>query len=94
MKATALIPAHNEADTIGRCVAAVRASTYPLEKIIVVADACTDDTAERARQAGATVVESDVKDKAGAQNTVLPSIDTELIVGFDADTFPEPDCVE
>jgi poly-beta-1,6-N-acetyl-D-glucosamine synthase len=94
LNATALIPAHNEADTIGLCVAAIRASTYPLAQIIVVADACTDDTAQRARHAGATVVESDVKDKAGAQNTVLPSIDTELIVGFDADTFPEPDCVE
>jgi cellulose synthase/poly-beta-1,6-N-acetylglucosamine synthase-like glycosyltransferase len=92
--ATALIPAHNEAATITRCVAAVRASTYPLERVVVVADACTDGTATLARRAGAEVVETTCRDKAGAQNTALPSITSDLVAGFDADTFPHPDCIE
>jgi cellulose synthase/poly-beta-1,6-N-acetylglucosamine synthase-like glycosyltransferase len=92
--ATALIPAHNEAANIAACVAAVRGSGYPLERILVVADACTDDTAELARAAGAEVVETDCKDKAGAQNAVLHSITSDLIVGFDADTMPARDCVK
>jgi cellulose synthase/poly-beta-1,6-N-acetylglucosamine synthase-like glycosyltransferase len=92
--ATVLIPAHNEAATIQCCIAAVRAGGYPLERIIVVADACTDDTAELARAAGAEVVEVQVADKAEAQNAVLGSITSELLVGFDGDTFPARDCVK
>jgi cellulose synthase/poly-beta-1,6-N-acetylglucosamine synthase-like glycosyltransferase len=92
--ATVLIPAHNEAATIQRCITAVQAGGYPLERIIVVADACTDNTAKLAHAAGAEVVEVDVADKAQAQNAVLGSITSELLVGFDADTFPAPDCVK
>jgi hypothetical protein len=38
-----------------------------LERILVVADACTDDTAELARAVAAEVVETDCKDKAGCE---------------------------
>lgn len=49
---TVLIPAHNEQATISRCVQAVQASTYPVERIIVAADSCTDRTAELAATTG------------------------------------------
>ncbi|GHA01104.1 glycosyltransferase [Streptomyces echinoruber] len=91
---TVLVPAHNEADTITRCIAAVRASTYPVEQIIVVADACTDNTAQLARDAGADLVlETDFQDKAAAQNAALWSITTDLVIGFDGDTWPDADCI-
>ncbi|MGW6910281.1 glycosyltransferase [Streptomyces sp. NPDC054940] len=91
---TVLVPAHNEADTITRCIAAVRASTYPVQQIVVVADACTDNTAQLARQAGADVVlETRFEDKAAAQNAALWDITTDLVVGFDGDTWPDPDCI-
>jgi cellulose synthase/poly-beta-1,6-N-acetylglucosamine synthase-like glycosyltransferase len=90
---TVLVPAHNEAGTIDRCLDAIAASTYPVSQIIVVADACTDDTANRARAHGATVLETDCKDKAGAQNTALPLATGEILVGVDADTFMAPDCI-
>ncbi|MCC7053617.1 MAG: glycosyltransferase [Gemmatimonadaceae bacterium] len=54
-----IVPAHNEAAGIAATVASLRALSYPAERfrILVIADNCTDDTAERARAAGATVLE-------------------------------------
>ncbi len=54
-----LIPAHNEESGIAQAITDVLASNYPTERIIifVVADNCTDRTAEKARHAGALVFE-------------------------------------
>ena len=52
-----LIPAHDEAAGIAATVAGLRRSVPPHTRILVVADNCTDDTAARARAAGAEVVE-------------------------------------
>lgn len=49
----AIVPAHNESQTVAETVRALLA--LPAE-VLVVADCCTDDTAERAREAGATVL--------------------------------------
>lgn len=49
----ASVPAHNESQTVAETVRALIA--LPAE-VLVVADCCTDDTAERAREAGATVL--------------------------------------
>jgi len=93
--ATVLIPAHNEAETVYRLVRACAEQPYPLEDIVVVADACTDDTADKAWQAGATrVLEVNYQDKALSQNAALWDIWSDVIVGFDGDTIPEPDCIE
>ncbi len=45
------IPARNEEDNIGACVAAARASRWPALEIIVVDDKSTDRTGDRAREA-------------------------------------------
>jgi glycosyltransferase involved in cell wall biosynthesis len=53
-----LLPAHDEERAIARAVASVHASAGPLGEpyeVIVVDDASTDRTAERARAAGALV---------------------------------------
>ncbi|MCS6950626.1 MAG: glycosyltransferase family 2 protein [Armatimonadota bacterium] len=49
----AVVPAHNEAQQVANTVRSLL--TLPAE-VVVVADACSDDTAERAREAGATVL--------------------------------------
>lgn len=91
----ALVPAHNEQDTIAWCIEAIQAGDYPVNRIIVVADACSPDdrTAEIARGYGVDVVETDHQDKAAAQNEVLFGITEDVIVGFDGDTAPAPDCI-
>jgi glycosyltransferase involved in cell wall biosynthesis len=66
LSATELIPAHNEAATIEAVVTAIHASTYPIDRIIV-ADACTDNTAELARGAGAEVHLTNGADKGAAR---------------------------
>jgi cellulose synthase/poly-beta-1,6-N-acetylglucosamine synthase-like glycosyltransferase len=93
LSVTCLIPAHNEEETIEWCVRSVQEQDYPVERIIVVADACTDETASIARGLGCDVVETVFKDKAGAQNSVLHTITSDLIVGFDGDTAPAPGCI-
>lgn len=52
-----LIPAHNEAAGIVGTLHSVIPQLGPDDYVLVVADNCTDDTADRAREAGATVVE-------------------------------------
>jgi glycosyltransferase involved in cell wall biosynthesis len=53
-----LIPARNEAPRVGSVVRAA-VSQCPDEEVVVVANGCTDATAEVALAAGATVIESD-----------------------------------
>ena len=53
------IAAHNEEPVIANLVRSIRDQDYPAEliDIFVVADACTDNTAQAAREAGAIVYE-------------------------------------
>jgi poly-beta-1,6-N-acetyl-D-glucosamine synthase len=93
LTATVLIPAHNEAATIGGLVSACRQQAYPLDEIIVVADNCTDDTAAVASREGARVIITANGDKAANQNVALPTITSDVVIGFDADTIPDSDCI-
>ncbi len=54
-----VISARNESSVIGQLVQSIKAQDYPtdLVDVFVVADNCTDDTAEVAREAGALVYE-------------------------------------
>ena len=52
---TVIIPAFNEAESIGPVLAALRAAA-PWQEILVVDDGSSDGTAERARAAGARVI--------------------------------------
>src|SRR5579862_6072340 len=56
-----VVPAHDEAQGIAATVESLFAMDYPRElfRVLVVADNCTDDTAARARAAGAEVLVRD-----------------------------------
>jgi cellulose synthase/poly-beta-1,6-N-acetylglucosamine synthase-like glycosyltransferase len=62
-----VVPAHDEAHYIGRCVRSLQAQTYPkdLYEIVVIADNCADDTARIAASAGARVLVRDDPDRKG-----------------------------
>jgi cellulose synthase/poly-beta-1,6-N-acetylglucosamine synthase-like glycosyltransferase len=81
-----LIPAHNEAAGIRAAILALRATTDPAIELLVVADNCTDDTAEQARGAGAGVVERNDQARRGKGYA--------LAFGRDhLAAAPPPDCV-
>jgi cellulose synthase/poly-beta-1,6-N-acetylglucosamine synthase-like glycosyltransferase len=52
-----LMPAHDEAGGIAETVRVVLAQLSPRGRLLVVADNCSDDTAAKARAAGAEVIE-------------------------------------
>ncbi len=98
-----LIAARNEEKVIGHLLDSIRNQKYPAEKIttFVVADNCTDATAEIARQAGAIVYERFNKEQVGkgyAINHLLTKIDEDYgwdnfdaYMIFDADNVLMPD---
>jgi cellulose synthase/poly-beta-1,6-N-acetylglucosamine synthase-like glycosyltransferase len=90
---TVLIPAHNEQVTLPLTLASLRGQSHRPERIVVVADNCTDDTVALARAAGVEVIESAANrdKKAGALNQALRRIlpdqgDNDLVMVMDADT--------
>ncbi len=56
-----VVPAHNMAKVIARCIGSLKACRFPSEKLAihVIADHCTDDTAARAAGLGVTVLKRD-----------------------------------
>jgi glycosyltransferase involved in cell wall biosynthesis len=70
---TVLIPAHNEAASLPLTLASLLVQSQPPRRIIVVADNCTDATADVARAAGVEVLETvgNSQKKAGALNQAL-----------------------
>jgi GT2 family glycosyltransferase len=70
-RASIVIPAHNEASVIERCIDAFSQGAEQGEfEVVVVANGCSDDTADRARLAmpDARVVELDAASKVAALN--------------------------
>ena len=90
---TAVIPAHNEAATISETIRSLQQqSRYP-DRIIVVCDNCTDNTADLATLAGAEVffTSGNTAKKAGALNQVLTTLlpflpDDDQVLVMDADS--------
>lgn len=90
---TVLIPAHNEEASLPATIASLQAQPHSPERIIVVADNCTDKTVALARSAGVEVFESvgNTKKKAGALNQALKDLlptqgDNDVVMIMDADT--------
>ena len=91
-----LIPAHDEEAGIARLVTAVLAQLRPCDQVLVIADNCTDATAQVARQAGATVrvrTDADRNGKAYALafgRDCLAAAPPAVVIVLDADCVPEP----
>jgi cellulose synthase/poly-beta-1,6-N-acetylglucosamine synthase-like glycosyltransferase len=90
---TVLIPAHNEEASLPQTIASLKSQSHRPERIIVVADNCTDATVLVARDAGVEVLESvgNTKKKAGALNQALKVVlpqqgDNDVVMVMDADT--------
>lgn len=96
-----LVPAHDEEALIGRCVASLRAQTYPhsLYRIVVIADNCSDRTDAIAQAVGADVLERRDGRARGkghalrwAMDLLLAASDPpDAVVVVDADSIAGPD---
>ena len=85
MKVTVVIPAYNEAESIARTVGELKA-LGPEYLVLVVDDGSRDDTAARARLAGAEVIVHPYNKGYGASlKTGIRTASSELVVIFDAD---------
>ena len=85
MNVTAIIPAYNEELTIANVVNCLR-NVDKIQKIIVVSDGSTDNTAEIARECGADVIELEENvGKGGAIKVGVNECGTEIILFLDAD---------
>jgi cellulose synthase/poly-beta-1,6-N-acetylglucosamine synthase-like glycosyltransferase len=90
-----VVPAHNEEALVATTVASLRALPYePCPEVLVVADNCSDGTAQQAQAAGATVIQRNNLDEVGksfALDFAVASIRTrstqpDVLVVVDADT--------
>lgn len=95
-----VIPAHNEAGVIRATVGRLLAIEYPahLFSIHIIADHCSDNTAEDARHAGAVVHERNEGPRTGKGaalswlfQRVLDREQCDAVVIFDADTRVDPE---
>jgi cellulose synthase/poly-beta-1,6-N-acetylglucosamine synthase-like glycosyltransferase len=94
-----LIPAHDEAKGIARVLGAIGAALPENARLLVVADNCSDDTAARARAAGAEVVERHDPARRGKGFALafgrehLRAAPPACVIVIDADCVPEGDTI-
>jgi biofilm PGA synthesis N-glycosyltransferase PgaC len=93
---TVIVPAYNEAASVGDTVRSLQAQTTPPDEIIVVDDGSTDGTGDIARALGVTVLRppKGTGSKAGAQTFALKTVETPFVMAIDADTTLAPDAIE
>ena len=101
-----VVSARNESGVIGNLINSISSQNYPsdLVDIFVIADNCTDNTAEVARNAGAIVYERFNKEQVGkgyALDWLFKIIDTEhadknyeAYMIFDADNVLDPNFIK
>ncbi len=96
LNVTLIVPAHNEQLNIEATVTSLLDTDYPAQhrRVVVVADNCSDETAVRARRAGADVlVRTDPINRGKGFalehgfTQVLADVWTEVVVVVDADTI-------
>ncbi len=104
-KFAVVISARNESSVIGNLINSIRTQRYPQElvDIFVIADNCTDNTAEIARNAGAIVYERFNKEQVGKGyaldwmfniiNTDYADKNYEAYMIFDADNILDPNYI-
>lgn len=92
---TAIVPAYNEAASVGDTVRSLLQQTVRPAEVLVIDDCSTDATAAVATKAGARVLRppTNTGSKAGAQSFALESVTTPLVMAVDADTVLAPDAV-
>ncbi len=86
------VPAYNAAEYLERCLTAVKAIEYPVERVIVIDDGSHDASASIARSMGVEVIAHECnRGLSIARRTAFSNLDTPFIASLDADCCPHPD---
>jgi cellulose synthase/poly-beta-1,6-N-acetylglucosamine synthase-like glycosyltransferase len=93
---TVLIPAHNENKVIGKTLTALVPQLTEQDQLVVVADNCTDNTAELARQFGVTVLERNDQIRKGKGYALAYGLNcieqpSQVLIIIDADCLVQSD---
>lgn len=92
-----LIPAHNEAEALPATLRAILAQHRPADRVVVIPNGCTDDTASVARASGVDVLELPrlPHRKSQALNMAWRQFcqDADIVVCLDADTVLPPNAL-
>ena len=86
-KFSVIIPAHNDASRIQKALDSVRSQSYTDYELIVVCDACTDDTAQVARMYTNNVLEVNYNRDGLSRNAGLDIATGEWILFMDSDDW-------
>lgn len=89
-----IIPARNEEEFLPATIRALQHQTYRNFEIIVVANGCTDRTAEVARELGCRVFELGARGLGPARNLGGREAKGQLLAFLDADTLLTPNALE
>jgi len=96
LRLAVLVPAHDEEAGIAATLAAMTGAAYPQEqrRLIVIADNCSDRTAEIAAAAGAEVWERNDPERRGKGFALIWALERLLALDdpFDAIVFVDADC--
>lgn len=94
------MPAHNEKDIVAQSIASVMPQLQDEDRLLVVADNCTDETAARAAGAGAEVTEREDAANRGKGWALdhgirqLADSPPDIVIFMDSDCFAGPSMVD
>jgi cellulose synthase/poly-beta-1,6-N-acetylglucosamine synthase-like glycosyltransferase len=95
-----LVPAHDESVHLLPTIKLLRRQLAPRDRLLVIADNCSDDTAAVARQAGAEVAERHDLQRRGKGYALAFGVDQmradprDVVMVFDADCLPDEGSVD
>lgn len=82
-----IMPVHNSAEFVRKALDSIRDQTFKDYELIVVADACVDNSAEIAREYGALVIEVNYETDGLARNDALDIARGEWVLFIDDDDW-------
>lgn len=87
MRFSVIVPAHNSSETIRKTLDSIKSQTYTDYECVVIADACTDDTADTARSYGFKVLEVDLHNEGLGRNLGIENTTGEWLLFIDSDDW-------
>ena len=87
MKISIIIPAHNSAEFITKCINSIKSQTFTDYEVIVVCDACEDNTAEVVAPLVDKVLKVNFHNDGMSRNAGIAAAEGEFILFIDSDDW-------